>query len=282
MNQHIFSGRKIVIATMHNKEHVIAPILEENLGVDCLVSNEINTDLLGTFSGEIERKNDPITTARLKCQMAMDSTGVDLAIASEGSFGAHPEVFFAKADDEIVLLIDKKNNLEIVGRKLSLDTNFSGATIQSWREMLTFANDVHFPTHALILRRAEKSEEIFEKGINAWSKLEELCNNLLQQHGEIWVETDMRAMHNPTRLDVIREATLNLIENIQSCCPQCETPGFVVDRVVNGLPCELCQQPTRSVQSLAYLCRKCGFALNAPRKDGKIYEDPMYCDFCNP
>ena len=102
----MFLGRNLIIATMHAKEQVIAPIFEKELGVLCLIANNFNTDVLGTFSGEIERKSDPITTVIEKCKLAMTATNCDLGIASEGSFGNHPSVYFAAADDEF---IDRKS-----------------------------------------------------------------------------------------------------------------------------------------------------------------------------
>ena len=112
----MFKGRKLLIATKHDKEKVIAPILEKELGVTCFVAENFDTDVLGTFTGEVERKDDPITTARNKCLMAMELNNCDLAIASEGSFGPHPAIFFVHADDEMLLFIDKKNDLEIIAR----------------------------------------------------------------------------------------------------------------------------------------------------------------------
>lgn len=95
----MFEGRKLVIATKHQKEQVLSPLLSHSLGVHVIVPNNLDTDLLGTFSGEVERKHDPITTARLKCQWAMDLTNCDLAVASEGSFGSHPAAFFLPANE---------------------------------------------------------------------------------------------------------------------------------------------------------------------------------------
>ena len=60
----MFKGRKLLIATMHKKEMAIAPILEKALGVKCVLPENFNSDLLGTFSGEIERKDDPLLTAK--------------------------------------------------------------------------------------------------------------------------------------------------------------------------------------------------------------------------
>jgi hypothetical protein len=57
-----------------------------NLGVICFVNENFDTDLLGTFTGEIERKLDPIATARQKCLLAMKLSNCDLGVASEGSF----------------------------------------------------------------------------------------------------------------------------------------------------------------------------------------------------
>lgn len=107
-----FKGRKVVIATKHKKEEVIAPILEKELGLICITPIGLDTDKLGTFSGEVEREDDPITTLRKKCMMAIEASGIDVAIANEGSFGGHPTVFFAHADDELVMLVDKKTILK--------------------------------------------------------------------------------------------------------------------------------------------------------------------------
>ena len=40
-----FKGRNLLIATMHKKETVIAPVLEKMLGVKCITAEKINTDL---------------------------------------------------------------------------------------------------------------------------------------------------------------------------------------------------------------------------------------------
>ncbi len=86
--------------------------------------NELNTDQLGTFSGEIERVLSPIDAAREKCKLAFESTDIDLVISSEGSFGPHPSYFFAPSDEEYLVLKDWKNDFEIVVKTWSLDTNY--------------------------------------------------------------------------------------------------------------------------------------------------------------
>jgi len=59
-----FEGRHLLIASMHQKEQVLQPLLESSLKVTVSVANGLNTDLLGTFSGEVARLTDPLTTAQ--------------------------------------------------------------------------------------------------------------------------------------------------------------------------------------------------------------------------
>ena len=179
----MFSGRQLVIATQHDKEKVIAPILEKELGVQCLIPSGFNTDLLGTFTGEIERNLDPLSTAREKCLRAMEVTGCDLGVASEGSFGPHPEMVFAPADCELLIFIDKKQNLEIVARKLSTVTNFSGQQVRNEQELMDFARKAQFPSHALILRPGKNAATDIVKGIVNEADLRAAYDTLFARYG---------------------------------------------------------------------------------------------------
>jgi hypothetical protein len=278
----MFQGRNLLIATKHEKEKVIAPILESQLGVKCFVASEFDTDELGTFTGEIERKGDPITTARNKCLIGMDLMDCDLAISSEGSFGSHPTIFFAPADDEFLLLIDKKNNIEISVRELSLETNFNGSEIKTKEELQEFATKSNFPSHGLILRKSKEELEEITKGIIDEKLLNSTFFKLIKNYGTAYIETDMRAMFNPSRMKVIEKATLKLVKKIKLVCPNCKTPGFgIVDRKV-GLPCNQCRFPTKSTLSYLYNCQKCNYKKEEEFPNGKQTEDPMYCDICNP
>lgn len=60
----VFANRPLLIASQHRKEEVMAPCLTKALGVICQVAENLNTDLLGTFSGEVARLDDPIRTLR--------------------------------------------------------------------------------------------------------------------------------------------------------------------------------------------------------------------------
>lgn len=281
MSHKLFVNRTLVIATKHKKEEVIAPLMEP-FGLKTIVATQFDTDLLGTFSGEISRKDDPITTLRKKCLLAMEAEDFDLAIASEGSFGNHPTVFFAAANEELVLLIDKKNNLEILGRELSLDTNFDATTITNETELEVFANKVHFPSHAVIIRPSKEDFSYQKKGITNWEDLEYEFQYIKKEFGSCYIETDMRALYNPTRMQVIAKATENLAEKMKSCCPICETPGFCITEAVKGLRCSLCNLPTKSTLKYILECQKCHHKEEQKFPNGTEREDPMYCDYCNP
>ena len=278
----MFRGRNAVIATRHKKEQVIQPVLEQELGVTCFVPDSFDTDVLGTFSGEVERKDDPLTTARKKCHMAMEITNCDLAIASEGSFGPHPTIFFVPADDELLVFIDKKNNLEIIVRELSTATNFNGSTINTEQELRAFADAAQFPGHGLIARKSKDDYTKIEKGITDWERLSGIYHQFIQSHGSFYLETDMRAMYNPTRMNVIATAARKLTDKIKNCCPVCHTPGLGITEVKQGLPCAICSFPTRSTLSYIYTCQRCNYQTEEKFPKGKLTEDPMYCDVCNP
>lgn len=278
----MFKDRKLIIATKHEKEKVITPLLEKALGVLCFVNENFDTDMLGTFTGEIERELDPVATARQKCLRAMELSNCDLGIASEGSFGPHPSMFFVSADDEFLIFIDKKNNLEIIVRELSTATNFNGKEIKNEEELLTFANAINFPSHGLILRKAKSDNSNIFKGITNINHLIDVFTELFDKFKSVYAETDMRAMYNPSRMKVIEAATIKLIDKINAACPKCSKPGFGITDVKKGLECSLCGSPTNSMLSYIYVCQHCQYTKEEMYPNKKTTEDPMYCDYCNP
>jgi Zn finger protein HypA/HybF involved in hydrogenase expression len=277
-----FGGRTLVVATRHQKEAVLKPLLEQALNVKVVVPNSFDTDEFGTFSGEVEREASPLETARRKCIAAHKLTGEDLVLASEGSFGGHPVLGFLPADEEILLLKDFKHGFETKAKVISTRTNFAGNEYCDWDPVLFFASQVNFPSHGLIVRRAKDDYTEIHKGITDWQRLKESFYYFQKKWGKAYIETDMRALYNPTRLKVIREAAEKLIDVINSHCPVCNGPGFEIKEVVKGLPCSQCSAPTQSVKAHLLFCQHCGYAETKSFPHKKEKEDPMYCDDCNP
>jgi ribosomal protein L37E len=93
---------------------------------------------------------------------------------------------------------------------------------------------------------------------------------------------NMRAMNIPTRMGVIDKAARNLIKKVNSLCPRCGRPGFDVVKLNAGLPCSLCGTPTRSIVNSVLVCEGCDYSEIHNYPDSGMYEDPKYCDLCNP
>jgi hypothetical protein len=281
-----FSGRVAVIATMHRKEQAIAPPLEAALGVHTHVPFPFNTDSFGTFTRDVPRPVDQLATARLKARAALELTGGTLAIASEGSFGPHPQMPWVACDREIVLLLDQQHQLEIVGQVISTDTNYRAQTIHSVEEALAFAHAIGFPEHGLVVMpTAEGSpSNAIAKGLTTESALTEAVTRTLQQSptSTAHLETDMRAHVNPTRMQVIAQATEDLVQKLSQRCPECHCPGFAIAQRHPGLPCAWCRTPTLLTRAVTYRCQRCLCEREEPFPDGQLTADPGNCPYCNP
>ena len=278
-NKHIFNGRKVVIATKHQKEQVIGPALQEAFGMEYVVSEKVDTDLLGTFTGEVDRVLTPVEAARQKCILALAEGDADFAIGSEGSFGPHPTLYFLPADEEILLLLDRKRELEIAVKHTSLQTNYASFEQGAELDLSDFLQQVKFPSHGL---HVKSPGAYVEKGIRSEDRLNQAIQEAVSRFGTYTLETDMRAMNNPTRMSVIEELVGKLVEKMKSCCPTCQRPGFSPTDVIRGLVCSCCSLPTKSVKSLIYSCEGCHYTTCVDFPDSKTTEDPMFCDFCNP
>jgi hypothetical protein len=283
-NQQIeFADRLAVIATMHRKELAIAPILQTSLGTRVTVPNDFNSDLFGTFTRDIDRPANQVETAKLKAEKALELIDTDLAIASEGSFFPHP-MFGIAYNREIVLLLDQKHNFAVYGESLSPDTNFRHQVISSYEQAYEFALKVGFPNHAIVLRQDAQTsaKETIYKGITSESLLKESVNEMLQRSPQIHIETDMRALYNPTRMKNIVKATEDLVRKLQQLCPNCNFVNFDVVAKIKGLPCNLCGLPTQVTRAHVYGCDRCQFRQEQLFPNGMQTADPMYCSYCNP
>lgn len=72
---------------MHQKEKVLAPLLETALGLRCIVLSQMDADLFGTFNGEVSRNQLIIETERAKCEFAYKEFHCALVLESYGTFG---------------------------------------------------------------------------------------------------------------------------------------------------------------------------------------------------
>lgn len=277
MKENWLDHKQIVIASKHQKERVIQPLFLEFYNCS-FITCDIDTDILGTFTGENSRTLTPYEACIEKCRMAFQQTDADFAIASEGSFGPHPYLFFTPSDEEFVLFMSRDEKLIIWAKELSTDTNYNSIENPSDEELKSFIENTHFPTHYVIF----KSGDTIVKEISDEEKLYDLIHHSKENSQSFKVETDMRAHCNPTRMKVIEDTTKKLIEKLTSFCPSCNTPGFSIQDIEKGLPCAQCGLTTESTLKHIKICLQCDFKEEILFPRGVKTEDPTYCNFCNP
>ena len=275
-------GKNIYLVSKHQKENVIAPLFAKAFQANLQVL-DFDTDTLGTFSGEIERPASQSETALLKIEaFAKQYPFAKLIMSSEGAFFPHPEIPMLTVNTELVVLKSFEQNWVVKGFNNTYETNAASITVKDWSELETFANKIGFPEQGIILMSDEpviQERKIYKNNPDIHS-LHVHFDTLIQNSNTVIAETDLRAMHNPTRMQQIGLATENLIENLLSSCPNCNTPGFSKKDMMSGLPCCWCNTPTRLTGAYIYSCDNCQF-----KKEEKVKEpcaDPQYCDVCNP
>jgi len=74
--------------TKHDKARLVAQHFNDILAMQ-VQEVVVDTDIYGTFSGEIERVGTPLETAVKKARLGIETTSNPFAIASEGSVVPH-------------------------------------------------------------------------------------------------------------------------------------------------------------------------------------------------
>jgi len=278
---HPYENIKISLLTKHKKEKVIAPKFIKMFDAEIIHTDTFDTDELGTFTRDKARYGNQLDAARRKARIGMEITGLKYGIASEGSFISDPFTGLLPWNHEIIIFIDDILGIEIIGSSKSAAVSRQ-SKIRNWKELAKFARLNKFPTHHLVLRPDDENHPVFQKGISNRIILEESFNQAmkLSKTKKVYVEHDLRAHANPTRMKNIANATTDLIHKLKSLCPNCHTPGFQITKVKSGLPCAICDMETRETFEKIFTCNTCDYEKSEFVKKEKA--DPAKCDFCNP
>lgn len=277
----MYLNKNILIATMHAKEQVIGPAVTNKLRANPVTLESIDTDQFGTFTGEIERTGTAYETLIKKGSHLGRKHGFELVIASEGSFGMHPHIPIYPADIELMAFIDLDKDIHIVEHEISTHTNYSRLILNKQSDYTEFLNKIGFPSHGVILKRASDNS-VISKGLRDPHQLNSLLSQTLSTEKECIIETDMRAMMNPTRMGVIEKLADKLMKRILQLCSNCGSPGFGALEVTGHLPCSICGGDTALYQYRKFKCVKCSYHQIAERGDHLSAADPQYCYSCNP
>lgn len=277
----IYLGQRVALLTQHGKEMPLSEVLADGLGCKIQHIGNYDTDQFGSFTRDIARVGSQLDAARAKARMGMRLAGLPIGLASEGAFGPNPLTFLLPHNLELLLWIDEGLGIEVVATA-SGKTNFACKTVSDYAAAKIFADSAGFPQHYLIVRPDDEHHPQFRKGLSSWEDFAEavewaLC---LSTERKAFIETDMRAFANPTRMYTIRRAAENLLQNLKSLCPECAAPGFAKSDIMRGLPCENCGQPTEEAFADIHRCVRCDHQILVNRD--KPFASAVNCAYCNP
>jgi ribosomal protein S27AE len=274
-----YNSKLVVMATKHDKGRLLAPHFEEILSMR-VEEVLVDTDLLGTFSGEIERVGTPLETALKKAQLGIQSTGNPFGVASEGSVGPDPLVPFIKANIETMVFVDEELGIHIhESFKSNEITAFTTTTLEN--NLGVFLQKADFPNHAIIVKPHNGPGSY--KGIRDLRSLEKAITDARDQSsdGEAIIESDLRAMCSPSRQKNISATALKLVQRLSRTCPECQTPGWGLTSYTRGVECSECGDfSIDAIKQEVIGCVKCEYT--APGAVINLTLDPAQCMSCNP
>ena len=280
---HPYTGKGAVLATKHDKLPLIAPPLEQAVGLR-VKAVAVDTDALGTFTGDIPRQGPPLDTAIAKARLGMHAAGRPLGLASEGSIGPDPAMPFVHSDREIVVFVDDENGIVVWESHSSWDIVASSTCAGSDEDLGPFLSQARFPEHQLIVRPNRGAVDPIHKGI---SNLDHLTAAVAEcaaaaADGLARVETDLRAHACPSRRAVIAAAAERLADRIASRCPACGAPGWGRVDVLVGVPCAWCGTEVPRPRAEIDGCVACDHRQTRAVVSAETRADPGECPYCNP
>jgi len=271
---------------MHGKEAAISPAFWKTLGVRVETLIGINTDALGTFTGEIARFGTIRETAIAKARLGMTAMGLSIGVASEGSYGPHPHIPLIAGGIELMVVVDDDLGIVVSEHLIDDAPVYDYVVTSEIGDISSFLDRICFPSHALIVRPHETDdrEAMIYKGLRSVEALIDAIGSAAghSDDNRALVQTDMRAHMNPTRMATLRRLANSLCDRVATSCPGCDMPGYGLVDIEGGLPCEWCGAPSLMVSHHVFGCVACGFRERRPRPDGLTHADPGHCPKCNP
>ena len=255
------------------------------LGAEIVVAPQLDTDELGTFSGEVPRPDALVETCAIKAELAFRSLDVDCAIANEGSYGPIDAVPLVPSGVEIMAFLDRKRGIRIIETLSTHRTNWRLLRFKAGDPNIPMAvKAIGFPRYGVFVLCSSDMAHPIKRGSIPWTTSSRPMNQEAKrsEDGMAVLIADMRAHRNPTRMRVLRALSWKLAKRLERLCPKCHAPGFGSIGNRRGLPCEACAKPTHWVHFEIDGCSVCGHADARPRKDGRTTATTLSCASCSP
>lgn len=280
---HPYLGQIAVLATKHEKLPLVGPPLADAVGLH-VEAVAVDTDALGTFTGDIPRQAPPLETAIAKARLGMRSTARALGLASEGSIGPDPTMPFVVLDREIVVLVDDGTGIVVWETHASWDVVAVSTTVGTGDDLGAFLSRARFPDHQLIVRPGDGALHPIHKGISSIEALTAAVDECAAGSADnlALVETDLRAHACPSRRAVIAVAAKRLARRIATRCPSCGSPGWGRVDVVLGVACAWCGTQVARPRAEIDGCPACDHKATRPVISPDARADPAQCPLCNP
>ncbi len=271
-----------LLTSKHQKLPLIASHFRDSCGV-IVKEVELDTDLLGTFAGEVERVGTPLETAIRKANLGLAQSDETLGISSEGSIAPDPAMPFIQADIELVVLVDRRNQIVISEMYRSFEIKAISRIISPGEDIDELLQSADFPNHHLIVKANQCDKGEIFKGINSRSQLKEAIeiSAAASSDNKVQIQSDLRANHSPSRQKNISEAARLLSLKVASLCPSCAMPGWGRTDFLRGLECSACALPiSNALHREIWGCVKCPHTQLGSVIATEV--NPANCPQCNP
>ncbi|MDY0829833.1 DUF6671 family protein [Microbacterium sp. BG28] len=266
-----YAGTTVAIGTLHGKESAFAPAFRRWLDAEVRPTVDLDTDALGTFTGDVPRALRPTDAAAAKAIAAAAELGTPLGLATEASYAMAFGGFGPVAHEELAMFVDLDRGIRVPHPIRSYARVAPAQVVADADEARRYLARVRFPHQGVVVR----AEGRIHKGLQR----EEDVLALLR-HGPMGLEPDLRAHMNPERRRTLRRLGWVMAARLRTPCPACETPGFGPVDVVRGLRCAACGARTSRVRADVDSCAACPERRERPR--AVTSADPASCEVCNP
>lgn len=268
---------RALLVTHHHKADILRPIMESyGWTLDDL---DLDTDALGTFSGDIPRRGSPLEVVTRKALLGRGHGRGAWLCASEGSVTTN--LVGIATNLEIVALVSHDERVMITGEALEPD-----ALVTSLRVLPTTSDEeivecavrgVRDGLHLMV-----SSDDHHTAALGALSSIEEVLAacRAFGRDTTLHVQTDYRAHLCPPRRVVIARATLDLMKRLATSCPRCHRGGWGRADAIIGRPCADCGGATDELLGHWWRCPWCHHTDS--ESIAGVDVDPSRCSWCNP
>ena len=116
---------RVAVASMPGKARALKPSLGRMPGLRLFTPNGLDTDALGTFTGERPRSQSPRATVERKARLALEADGADSAVRTGGSFGPDPVLAVVPLHQEGITWVDAREGWCVLEGIATRATNFA-------------------------------------------------------------------------------------------------------------------------------------------------------------